>query len=607
MKPQTSTSAIAWTLLVVFVITLFPSASASQPQRRGKNGGASSSPSPPPSSLPTSANPKATDAAKKSSSTATDNASRAAADKAPTEKAVADEDQQEIEKNPPKSFEDERLNQSQGKRQPLPFDRPPSGGNAGGGDAKAKASPGFDRPNSSTGSASGAAPGSGNPSSNSSVNSSSPNSGAASRPPVTRPGVSTPSRESATSSGRQPSWESNDRDERRSAPPVLRREPDSPNAPINNPRNGERGAPPVLTRPTDPQNTNPNSGSPSPTATTRPNHQPSTDDDEPIKLEGTLVNIPVLVSDRSNRYVGQLNARDFQLYEDGVQQEVAFFGNEQVPFSVALLLDMSPSVADNQTAIQDAAIEFVRQLRPQDRVMVISFDRKVDFLTDFTSDRRLLERAIRSTSIGSGTSVYEAVYRAVDERLRRVEGRKALILFSDGEDTTSRGFSYEDAVDIVTESDVLVYGMRYAGTDGGNIRVNPWPRNPVPNIGIPLPFPFPFPMPRRRRGGNLLPQFNHNAAPTTTAQWPRRRGDFMTDITNAGGGPVFDAQTIHDYRGLASKIAEELRHVYVISYYPTNALSNGGYRAIRMRVKNRDDIAIRHRKGYNAKDMARGT
>ena len=81
----------------------------------------------------------------------------------------------------------------------------------------------------------------------------------------------------------------------------------------------------------------------------------------------------------------------------------------------------------------------------------------------------------------------------------------------------------------------------------------------------------------------------------------------MADITAAGGGPVFDAQNVGDMRGLASKIADELRHVYQISYYPTNSLTNGGYRAIRIRVKNRDDIAIRHRKGYNARDVAKGS
>lgn len=371
---------------------------------------------------------------------------------------------------------------------------------------------------------------------------------------------------------------------------------------------------PTLHRPSDSQSQSPQppqeqkGADPSKTGQqTGVNPPQETDDGEVIKLESTLVNIPLLVSDRSGRYIPQLSARDFVLYEDGVQQEIASFGSEEVPFNVALLLDVSPSVQNNIPDIQDAALAFVRQLRSQDRVMVIAFDRSIHFLTDFTSNRRELENAIRSISTGSGTSVYEAVYETVRRRMRNIDGRKALILFSDGEDTTSSSASYDDAVNIVTESDVLVYGLRYpGGNGGGNIRVDPWPRNPIPQI----PFPFPWPWPRRRRGpfSNFTEsRYTINAATSATAQsWPRRRGggDFMADITAAGGGPVYDAEKVGDLSRLASRIADELRHVYVLSYYPTNALSNGGYRAIRVRVKNRDDIAVRHRRGYNAREAS---
>jgi Ca-activated chloride channel homolog len=324
-------------------------------------------------------------------------------------------------------------------------------------------------------------------------------------------------------------------------------------------------------------------------------------EDEVVKLESTLVSIPLLVSDRSGRYVPQLRASDFLLYEDGVQQTIASLGNEEVPFNVALMLDVSPSVAGSVKDIQDAAIAFVRQLRSQDRVMVVSFDRQIHYLSDFTSDRRELERAIRSAQLGSGTSVYDAVYETVERKLRNIEGRKALILLSDGEDTTSSRASYDDAVNLVSESDVLVYGLRYPGTGGGRggTRVNPWPRSPIPNI--PLPFPWPFP--RRPRG-----PFNiSGSAPvgnSAVQSWPHRRDggrDFMKDLAAAGGGTVYDAQRISDMSSVANKIADELRHVYVVSYYPSNALSNGGYRKVRVSVKSRDEIAVRHRPGYNAR------
>ena len=323
-------------------------------------------------------------------------------------------------------------------------------------------------------------------------------------------------------------------------------------------------------------------------------------EDEVVKLESTLVSIPLLVSDRSGRYVPQLRAGDFALYEDGIQQTIASLGNEEVPFNVALMLDVSPSVSGSIRDIQEAAIAFVHQLRSQDRVMIISFDRQIHYLSGFTNDRRELESAIRTTRMGSGTSVYDAVYETVERKLKYIEGRKALILFSDGEDTTSSRASYDDAVNLVSESDVLVYGLRYPGTGsgGGGIRVNPWPRN-VPRM--PIPFPFPWPMPRRRGPFNITSSPSGNGA---SQSWPRHRHsgeDFMKDLAAAGGGTVYDAQRIGDMGSVANKIAEELRHVYVINYYPSNALSNGGYRKVRVNVRNRDDIAVRHRPGYNAR------
>jgi len=394
------------------------------------------------------------------------------------------------------------------------------------------------------------------------------------------------------------------------APPVLRRQADSRN---DGPSQSSR--PPVLRRPSDSQPSEESSpdvkaGKPYPSNQQGSGgQQQQSGQDEVVKLESTLVSIPLLVSDRSGRYIPQLRANDFLLYEDGVQQKIESFGSEEVPFNVVLLLDVSPSVSGSIKDIQDAAIAFVRQLRDQDRVMVVSFDRNIHYLSDFTSDRRELEWAIRRANMGGGTSVYDAVYETVDRKLRNIEGRKALILFSDGDDTTSSRASYDDAVNLVSESDVLVYGLRYpggGGGGGGGGRGIGWPRNQIPRM--PFPFPFPWPTPRRRGPFNLSgPTSGGNGSATSSAvqSWPRRRGggggDFMRDITAAGGGPVYDAEKISDMSSVAHKIAEELRHVYVISYYPTNPLSKGGYRKVRVSVKNRDDIAVRHRPGYNAR------
>lgn len=422
------------------------------------------------------------------------------------------------------------------------------------------------------------------------------------RPPIRsqqRPGDATtqPAPQPPVYSGNDPTERSRNRSDSSGS-----RERASESGGVVGPEGSARsGGPPVLRRPSDarPRDEDRAGGA------AGPSNQPAGNDDV-IKLESTLVNISLLVSDRSGRYVPQLSARDFVVYEDGARQTIASFGSEEVPFNVVLLLDVSPSVQGSIEDIQDAAIAFVRQLRDRDRVMVVSFDRNIHYLSDFTSDRRQLEWAIRRAHTGSGTSVYDAVYEAVDRKLRGVEGRKALILFSDGEDTTSGQASYDDAVDLVSESDVLVYGLRYPGSGGGNVQVDPWPRT-IPRL--PLPFPWPWPTPRRRRGPFTFLNWAGagNSITTTSAagqSWPRRRGgggDFMADITAAGGGPVYDAEQIGDLSRLAYRIAEELRHVYVISYYPTNPLSNGGYRSVRVSVPTRTDLAVRHRKGYNAR------
>ena len=472
--------------------------------------------------------------------------------------------------------------QSQSKREPPPFDRPPL----------------------RTGRQNG---------SDSSDRSADSSSQTGSRP--TNPGADSTSRgDSRGSSGSQRSTSADGQRGRSSdpssagsadperttgAPPVLQRPADG-----RSQGDGAAQRPPVLRRPTDAQEAPPDGATPRTPGSGQ--QQGGEGPDDVVKLESTLVNLPLLVSDRSGRYIPQLSGRDFSLYEDGVQQTIASFGSEEVPFSVVLMLDVSPSVQGNVEDIQDAAIAFVRQLRSQDRVMVVSFDRRIHYLSDFTNDRRELEGAIRQANTGSGTSVYDAVFEVVQRRLRNIEGRKALILFSDGEDTTSSRAEYDDAINAVTESDVLVYGLRYPGSGGrGGVRVDPWPRSPIP--GIQLPFPFPWPFPRRRRGPFRLtdPTSGQNNAATTSPQWSRRGtrggGDFMADITTAGGGPVYDAEKISDLGRLANRIAEELRHVYVISYYPTNPLSKGGYRSVRVSVKGRDDIAVRHRRGYNAR------
>jgi len=128
-----------------------------------------------------------------------------------------------------------------------------------------------------------------------------------------------------------------------------------------------------------------------------------------IRISSTLVTIPVSVMDRDGRYVPNLQKEEFRIWEDGVEQEVAFFQSVDKPFSVVLMLDTSPSTQFRLEDIQDAAISFINQLRPDDRVMVVSFNDNIKILSEFTTDRNKLHRAIQRSKTDDGTRLYDAV------------------------------------------------------------------------------------------------------------------------------------------------------------------------------------------------------
>ena len=147
-------------------------------------------------------------------------------------------------------------------------------------------------------------------------------------------------------------------------------------------------------------------------------------DDEVIKVTTQLVTVPVRVMDKSGRFIPGLKKDDFRVFEDGREQEIAYFLNEEEPFTVVLMLDMSYSTTFKIGDIQKAALEFIDELRPQDKVAVVSFDEQVHVLAKPTTDRTEIARAIRSTKIATGTSLYEAVDLVMNSLSQSVEGRK---------------------------------------------------------------------------------------------------------------------------------------------------------------------------------------
>jgi hypothetical protein len=187
---------------------------------------------------------------------------------------------------------------------------------------------------------------------------------------------------------------------------------------------------------------------------------PEPEDIETLKTDTDLVTVPLIATDRGGLYITDLRPEEFKITEDGVPQEIAFFGKVAAPFHVVLMLDTSSSTKDHIRQIQQAAFTFVQQLQPVDRVKVISFDDKVRDLNEFTADREVLRSAINGTRPGEGTKVYDAMEVAMNT-LRKIRGRKAIVLFSDGMDWYSDKATFEGTVRFLDEEGVVIYPIRY--------------------------------------------------------------------------------------------------------------------------------------------------
>ncbi len=196
---------------------------------------------------------------------------------------------------------------------------------------------------------------------------------------------------------------------------------------------------------------------PKPPVTTPP-EEPQ--DIETLKIDTDLVTVPVIATNREGLYITDLRQEEFTITEDDVAQQIAFFGKVSAPFHVVLMLDTSSSTQDKLRQIQQAAYTFVQQLQPADRVKVITFDDKIRDLNEFTNDREVLRTAINGARSGEGTKVYDAMDLALNT-VRKIRGRKAIVIFTDGMDWHSDSATFERNVRFLDEEGVVVYPIRY--------------------------------------------------------------------------------------------------------------------------------------------------
>ena len=193
----------------------------------------------------------------------------------------------------------------------------------------------------------------------------------------------------------------------------------------------------------------------------RPSPTPPQDQDvETLKIDTNLVTVPVIASSRTGNYIADLKKEEFKLSEDGVPQEISFLATVNAPFYVVLMLDTSDSAQEKLAQIQRAAIAFLEQLQPNDKVKIISFDGELHDWTDFTSDKTVLRNAISKTRTAHDTHVYDAMQLALNS-LRVIQQRKAIVIFTDGMDWHSESSTYESTIRDLDESGVIVYPIRF--------------------------------------------------------------------------------------------------------------------------------------------------
>jgi Ca-activated chloride channel homolog len=302
-----------------------------------------------------------------------------------------------------------------------------------------------------------------------------------------------------------------------------------------------------------------------------------------------LINVTATVTDASGRFVSGLGRQDFAVFEDGEPQSITHFSNERVPVSLGIALDISGSMSGEKfRAAEQALNRFLYDLlAPEDEIFILTFASNVDLISDWTSDRHQLSRALSGVRPRGGTALYDAVAEAVPMAQGGRHKKKAVVILSDGVDTDSRT-DPRGLQSMIRETEVLVYAIGIDTTGGNYTAGGPWPRG-GPQVRLPFPFPgrapgrMPPPGPRGRVVVGGPDHIDERALRAITDDSGGR-----TEVTRGLGG--IDSAT--------ASIADELSQQYSIGYVPPRP-KDGRWHTIRVDVDNRN-YQVRARRGYLA-------
>lgn len=272
-----------------------------------------------------------------------------------------------------------------------------------------------------------------------------------------------------------------------------------------------------------------------------------------------LVSLNVTVTDQNSRYVTDIDVDRFQVYEDGALQDVTFFTRTQLPIALSLLMDTSASMTEKMETAQQAAVGFAERLRDEDMASVIDFDSRVEIRQTFTNSLDDLAEAIRRTSAGGSTSLYNAIYISLKELAKIATTptgdirRQAIIVLSDGEDTSSL-VDFDEVLELAKRSDTVIYSIGLRSRDI-----------------------------RTRRGF--------------------READFvLRQLAQETGGRAFFPRQVDDLAEIYQQISDELSSQYSLGYSSKNPMRDGRWRRIVVRI-DQPSVAARTKQGYYAPTM----
>jgi len=334
-----------------------------------------------------------------------------------------------------------------------------------------------------------------------------------------------------------------------------------------------------------------------------PSNRPSDQDNNAFRFKSgvELINVTATVSDTNGRFVPGLSQEDFSVYEDDVLQTVTHFSAERVPVSLGIALDTSGSMAGEKIQEAQSALDrFLYDLTDKDdEFFLYRFSNNPVLLQGWTSDREAISRALGRINPTGGTAMYDTVAQALPLTAQGKNQKKALLVISDGNDTTSRIGTY-DLKQRIRESEVLIYAI---GIDGEyDEGYHPSPRTP-PRGPIPLPFPFPPGGGRpggRRPGAHVFPQFSGPGQGGWRGSVGRDRVNVpaLREMTDDSGGRTEIVREARDLNPATSSIADELSKQYYLGY-PSSGKKDGKWHTIRVETRN-GSYKVRARRGYVA-------